>query len=235
MQAWNLHMLPRLLCLTLLALAPLAAAPGLDLDTVLAKMDSAAATFESMQATITRLKYMALLDEKTTESGEIFVRKDRDGAVRMVINFKEPYVYHVALGGNKLEIYRPRITTVEEYDIAKHRDTFQKAFLLGFGTTVDYLRKNYEIRLSGEEDVAGQKTVKLELIPKSAEVLKQVPQFDLWVSTETWQAVQQKPYQLGGEDYRIFTYTDVTLNPKLASKAFKLDIPKKAKRSFPQR
>lgn len=227
-------MLQRLLCLTLLALAPLAAAPGLDLETVLAKMDSTAAKFESMQATITRLKYMALLDERTTESGEIFVRKDKDDSVRLLINFKEPYVYHVAIGGNKAEIYRPRISTVEEYDIAKHRDTFQQAFLLGFGTTADYLRKNYEIRLSGEEDVAGQKTVKLELTPKSAETLKRVPQLDLWVSTMTWQAVQQKPYQPGGEDYRIFTYTGVTLNPKLDDKAFKLQIPKKAKRIFPQ-
>ena len=227
-------MLQRLLCLTLLTLTPVMAA-GLDLDSVLANMDRAAAGFESMQATITRLKYMALLDEKTTESGEIFVRKDKDGSVRLLINFKEPYVYHVAIGGNKAEIYRPRIVTVEEYDIAKHRDTFQQAFLLGFGTTAAYLRKNYELRLQGEEDIAGQKTVKLGLIPKSEKTLKQVPQLDLWVSTATWQAVQQKPYQTGGEDYRTFTYTDVTLNPKLPNKAFKLDIPKKAKRIFPRR
>jgi len=82
-------MLQRLLCLTLLALTPVIAT-GLDLDSVLANMDRAAAGFESMQATITRLKYMALLDEKTTESGEIFVRKDKDGSVRLLINFKEP-------------------------------------------------------------------------------------------------------------------------------------------------
>lgn len=227
-------MLQRLLCLTLLALAPVMAA-GLDLDSVLTNMDRAANGFESMQATITRLKYMALLDDETMESGEIFVRKDKDGSVRLLINFKEPYVYHVAIGGNKAEIYRPRIVTVEEYDIAKHRDTFQQAFLLGFGTSADYLRKNYEIRLSGDEDVAGQKTVKLELIPKSEETRRQVPQLDLWVSTATWQAVQQKPYQLGGEDYRIFTYTGVTLNPKLPDSTFKLDVPRKAKRIFPQR
>ena len=227
-------MLQRLLCLTLLALTPVIAT-GLDLDSVLANMDRAAAGFESMQATITRLKYMALLDEKTTESGEIFVRKDKDGSVRLLINFKEPYVYHVAIGGNKAEIYKPRIARVEAYDITKHRDTFQQAFLLGFGTSADYLRKNYELRLLGEEKAAGRNAVKLELTPKSEEARKQVPKLDLWVSTEIWQAVQQKPYQTGGEDYRIFTYTDVTLNPTLADKAFKLDIPKKTKRVFPRR
>jgi len=226
-------MVYRLFCLTLLALSSLGAA-DLDLDTVLSKMDSAAAKFESMQADITRLKYMALLDEKTTESGEIFVRKEKSG-VSMVINFKEPYEQHVSVDGNKVEMYKPRIATVEEYDITKHRDTFQQAFLLGFGTSADYLRKNYDLRLLGEEELAGQKTAKLELTPKSEEARKQFPKLELWVSTETWQAVQQKPFQTGGDDYRIFSYTNVKLNPNLPVKAFKLDIPKKVKRIFPQR
>ena len=228
-------MLRRLLCLTLLALTPVVAAPGLDLDTVLAKMDAAAAKFESMQADITRLKYMALLEEESTESGEIFVRKEKSDKVTMVINFKEPYVQHVSVSGNKVELYKPRIAQVEEYDITKHRDSFQQAFLLGFGTSADYLRKNYDLRLLGDDEVAGQTTVKLELIPKSEDARKRFPKLELWISTETWQTVQQRPYQTGGHDYRVFTYTNIKLNPQLPDKVFKLDIPKKVKRIFPGR
>lgn len=229
-----MHLKERLLCLVLAALTP-ATAAGLDLEKLLANMDRAASGFESMEAGITRMKYMALLEEKTTESGEMYVRKDKNGKVRLLINFREPYHYHLAVSGDKAEIYRPRIATVEEYSIAKHRDTFQQAFLLGFGTTADYLRENYELQWLGEENAAGQATVRLELIPKSEGLRKQVPKLEMWVSTETWQAVRQKLHQPGGEDYRVFTYDNVKLNPKIPDKIFKLDIPRNTKRVFPQR
>ena len=229
-----MHLQERLLCLVLAVLTPLTAA-GLDLEQVLANMDRAASGFAGMEAGITRMKYMALLEEKTTESGEIYVRKDKSGKVRLLINFREPYNYHLAVSGDKAEIYRPRIATVEEYSIAKHRDTFQQAFLLGFGTTADYLRENYELQFLGEGNSDGQPAVRLELIPKSEGMRKQVPKLEMWVSTETWQAVRQKLHQPGGEDYRVFTYNNVKLNPKIADKVFKLDIPKNTKRIFPQR
>ena len=229
-----MHLKERLLCLVLAALTP-ASAASLDLEQLLANMDRTASGFESMQAGITRVKYMALLEEKTTESGEMYVRQDKNGKVRLLINFREPYIYHLAVSGDKAEIYRPRIATVEEYSIAKHRDTFQQAFLLGFGTSADYLRENYTLQLLGEDHAAGQATVRLELIPKSEGMRKQVPKLEMWVSTETWQAVRQKLHQPGGEDYRVFTYNDVKLNPKIPDKIFKLDIPRGTKRVFPQR
>ena len=66
-------------------------------------------------------------------------------------------------------------------------------------------------------------------------VRKQVLKLEMWVSTQTWQAVQQKLHQPGGEDYRVCTYRDIELNPKLSDKVFKLDIPKSAMRIFPQK
>ena len=225
-------MLTRTLSLVLLALLPLTAA---DLDSVLTKMDQAAAAFTGMEAKITRLNYMALLDSKDVEAGTIYVRWDKKGKVRMAIHFQEPYEYYLAINGDKAEIYRPRIATVEEYNISKHRDTFQQVLLLGFGTTAKYLRDNYELRVVGEESVTDRPAVRLELVPKSEGMRRQVPKLEMWVSTDTWQAVQQKLHQPGGEDYRIFTYSDIELNPKLSDKVFKLDIPKSAKRTFPQK
>lgn len=225
-------MFTKILCLAVLAVLPLTVSAA-DLDDVLAKMDRAADSFTGMQAKITRLKYMALLDSKDTESGTIYVRREDKGKVRMAIHFTEPYEYYLAVNGDKAEIYRPRIATVEEYNLSKHGDRFQEAFLLGFGTTAKYLRENYELRVVGEESVAGQPTVRMELIPKSEGTRKQVPKIEMWISTETWQAVQQKPHQPGGEDYRIFTYDDVKLNAKLNDKVFKLDVPRKTKRISP--
>ena len=137
------------------------------------------------------------------------------------------------MNGDKAKIYYPRIARVEEYNISKYRDTFQQALLLGFGTPAKYLRDNYDLRLVGEESVGDRPTVRLRLVPKSDSTRRRVPKFEMWVSTNTWQAVQQKPYDPGGEDYHIFTYDDVKLNAKFDDKVFKLKITKKTKRVFP--
>jgi len=218
----------------LLAVPPLTVSAA-DLDSVLDKMDQAAGRFTGMEAKITRMKYMALLDSKDTESGVMYVRREDKGKVRMAIHFQEPSVYYLAINGDKAEIYRPRIATVEEYNIAKQRDAFQGGLLLGFGTSAKYLRDTYDLRILGEESVGDRKTVRMELVPKSADTRKQLPKLEIWVSTETWQAVQQKLHQPGGEDYRVFTYSDIKLNPKLSDSVFNLGIPKNAKRIFPQK
>ena len=150
-----------------------------------------------------------------------------------MIEFTDPYPYFLAVNGNKAEIYRPRIAKVEEYDLTKSREMFEQAFLLGFGTTGEYLRANYELNLEGEETAAGKATVKLELIPKSEKMLKHIPRLEMWISIETWQAVQQKIDQPATGDYRLFTYTNVAVNPKLSEKQFKLKIPKSTKRVYP--
>ena len=227
-----MHLQERLLCLVLAVLTPLTAA-GLDLEQVLANMDRAASGFAGMEAGITRMKYMALLEEKTTESGEIYVRKDKSGKVRLLINFREPYNYHLAVSGDKAEIYRPRIATVEEYSIAKHRDTFQQAFLLGFGTTADYLRENYELQFLGEGNSDGQPAVRLELIPKSEGMRKQVPKLEMWVSTETWQAVRQKLHQPGGEDYRVLHLQQRQVEPEDRRQGFQARHPQEHQADFP--
>ena len=210
------------------------ASASVDLDTVLANMDRAAASFHSLQADFSRLKYTAIVDDKSVESGVILVRKDKK-KMRLLLEFTHPYPYFFAVNGNKGEIYRPRIARVEEYDLSKSREMVEQAFLLGFGTTGRYLRENYELKLEGEETAGGRPTVKLALIPKSEKMLKHIPRLELWISTETWQAVQQKIDQPSTGDYRLFTYTNVAMNPRLSNKRFRLKIPKKTKRVFPRR
>jgi outer membrane lipoprotein-sorting protein len=228
-------MMKKLLCTSILLTLPaFARSAALDLENVLAQMDRAAAGFKSMQASVTRLKYTALIDEKETETGTMSVSKDKKG-VRMLIAFKDPYPYYLAVNGNKAEIYRPRVAYVEEYDLTKSKDMFEQAFLLGFGTSGKYLRENYELKFLGEETVGGVETVKLELIPKSEKMLKHIPRLEMWISTATWQAVQQRVGQPGEGDYRLFTYSEMVLNPSLSKKTFKLKIPGGTKRVFPTR
>ena len=224
-------MLRKLWCSLFFLSLPMIGA-SIDLDTVLAKMDQAAVSFRSSQANILRLQYTKIVDDTDTQSGMIYVLKNKKKTL-LLIEFTDPYPYFFAVNGDKAEIYRPRIARVEEYDLSKSREMFEQAFLLGFGTTGKYLRENYQLKLEGKERAAGKATVKLELIPKSEKMLKHMPRLEIWISTETWQTVQQKIDTASPGDYRLFTYTNVAMNPKLSEKRFKLKIPKKTKRVFP--
>jgi hypothetical protein len=79
----------RFLIAALLLMTPgLVAAP--DLATTLKNMDQAAAKFEGMKADIQRLNYTAIVDDKNVESGAIRVRRDKDRAVTLLMEIKEP-------------------------------------------------------------------------------------------------------------------------------------------------
>ena len=80
----------------------------------------------------------------------------------------------------------------------------------------------------------GEQTVRLELIPKSADMKRSVPKLEMWVSTRTWQPVRQKLYQSSQGDYRIYAYSKIQVNPSLKSSDFKLKTSGKVNRIRPQ-
>jgi outer membrane lipoprotein-sorting protein len=115
----------------------------------------------------------------------------------------------------------------------KDRELLEQFFLLGFGTSRADLQASYNLRLVGPDTVGGQKTERLELIPKSKEVLQHLLKFEMWVA-ENGYPIQQKFY-LGGGDYQVATYSDMKINPDLPDSALKLKTPKNVKREYPQR
>ena len=100
---------------------------------------------------------------------------------------------------------------------------------LGFGASGKELKADYTLQELGADTVNGQKAMRLELIPKSKEVLKQLPRIELWISAATGYPIQQKLHQTGG-DYMLATYSDVVINPRLPDSAYKLNLPKGVKK-----
>ena len=218
--------------------ALLLVAPGLeaapDLATTLKNMDQAAAKFEGMKADIQRLNYTAIVDDKNVESGQILVRRDKTRAITLLMEIKEPTPLILAVKGTKAEIYRPRISEVEEYNLSKHKNDLERAYSLGFGTSGTFLKDNYAIKILGEESVASQPAVRLELTPKDADLLRRTPKIEIWVSTQNWSAIQQKVHEISG-DYTLNTYSNITLNPGLKESDLQLKLPRSVKRVHMQR
>jgi outer membrane lipoprotein-sorting protein len=206
---------------------------GGELETVLARMDQAGAAFQGMSAHVRRVSHTAVIDEDTVDSGTILLKRVHPRDMRMLVDLTQPDAKTVAFAGRKLEIYYPKIQTVQEFDVGKNKELLEQFFLIGFGTSSAELRNAYDIRLLGPETVESQKTERLELVPKSKEVLEHLTKFELWIS-ETGYPVQQKFYLPGG-DYLLVTYTNVKINPELPDAQLKLHLPKGVKREFPQK
>ena len=188
-----------------------------------------------MRAQVQWIRYRSLVDEKTVESGRIAVRRARSGNFQMLLEFKQPNNYFLSVKGAKVEIYKPRIKLVEEYNLSNSRDQLENALLIGFGTAGSYLSRHYVIEVGKDEEVAGHPAVKLGLHPKDPEGRLNNLRLDMWISTEHWQPVQQRVYERNPKDYRVYSYSEMQINPALTADDFKLRLARGTRRTQPQR
>jgi outer membrane lipoprotein-sorting protein len=208
--------------------------PASDLDAVLDRIDKAGAAFRGMSAKVRRVSHTAVINEDNIDSGTILVKRPKPRDLRMLIDITDPDRRTVAFSGRKLEVYYPKIQTVQEFDVAgKNRELADEFFLIGFGTSRADLQASYTLRLVGTEAIEGQKADRLELIPKSKEILQHLTKFELWISAAGY-PIRQKFYLPGG-DYQLATYADVRINPQIADADLKLHVPKNVKREYPQK
>jgi len=193
-------------------------------DSVLRMMDSSAKSFRSLTADLEHIKYTAVVKDTSTETGQIFVRHDQ----KMRIEIMQPDKRTILRAGDSLYLYNPKLNRVEEYNLGKNRSMVDQYVLLGFGTKSDNLRKSYEIKLAGEEDLDQRKVVVLELTPRSDEVRAQITKIQMWIDEASWLPIQQKFFEATEGDYFLFHYSKIKENLKLGDPAFKPDWPKDA-------
>lgn len=204
------------------------------LDQTLRTMDQAAAAFRSMSSNIRRVAHTAVINENNVDTGLIYLKRARASDIRMLVELAEPDPKSVAFQNRKLEIYFPKIQTVQEYDVGKNRDLLEQFLLLGFGSSGKELSRSYTMRALGTEAISGERTTRIELVPKSAQVLEHLKKVELWISDSGGYPAQQK-FHLPGGDYTLVTYSGIKINPELPDAALKLKLPKGVKREFPQR
>lgn len=200
------------------------------LGEVLNQLDREAKTFESLSAKVDRTKVTVVVNDRSTQTGDIYVR--RDGKMRLNLNKPDQRV--ILRTGDHLYIYNPLISQVEEYDLSKHREQVDQFLLLGFGSSAHELEKAYLMTLMGEQSLDGRKTVLLELTPKAESVRNQIAKIQLWIDESSWLPVQQKFFEAGTQDYFIIRYSNIVRNAPLSASLFKPRWPKGTKKIKPQ-
>ena len=200
------------------------------LDNVLKQLDAQAGEFHSLTADLDRTKVTVVVNDKSTESGKIMVRRDD----KMRIELMQPDPRTILRDGDNFYIYNPKIHRVDEYNLGKKKSMIDQFLLLGFGTPGSELKKSYSITLQGEESLENKKVVLLELLPKSDEVKNQLSKIQLWIDTATWLPLQQKFYETGSGDYFIIQYKNIVRNVKISDQEFKAHWPHGTTRVKPQ-
>jgi outer membrane lipoprotein-sorting protein len=199
-------------------------------EAVLKQVNRQAMQFESLTADVERTKVTVVVNDRSTESGQMQVRRD----AKMRIDLTAPDPRTILRDGDHVFVYTPKTHQVEEYDLSKHRDLVDQLLLLGFGTSAESLKRGYLITVEGEETMGGQKVVRLELTPKSEEVRRQISKIELWLDETNWLPAQQKFYETGTEDYFIIRYTNLARNVSLPDSRFKPRWPAGVTRIKPQ-
>jgi outer membrane lipoprotein-sorting protein len=227
------HFIPLILALGAEAFAVVAGAAQTaakwTTDGVLEMMDKSAKDFRTLTADIENVKYTAVVQDTSTETGQIFVRRDQ----KMRIEFTKPEARTILRTGDSLFLYNPKLNRVEEYDLGKNRAMVDQYIRLGFGTKSEDLKKSYVVTVTGEEELDHRKTAVVELTPKSDQIRSQITRIQMWIDEASWLPMQQKIFESGSGDYILFHYTSMMKNLKINDSRFKQDWPKNASHEKP--
>lgn len=205
-----------------------------NLESALALLDRSSSGFRGMVAQVKKISHTHVIQDDSEESGRITLFRQGPKDLRMLVEFQQPDPRAVAFANRKVQIYYPKISTVQEYDLGKQGALVDQFLLLGFGTPGQELRKRYDVKYAGADSAAGVKTQRLELVPKSQEARQHVRLIEMWISDADGIPVQQKVHQ-PSKDYVLITYTAVQLNPQLTADSVKLKLPKGVKKEYPQK
>lgn len=199
------------------------------LEAILKQLDHEAKDFHSLSADIERTKVTVVVNDRSTETGIILVRGDK-----MLLEMKPPDARTILRTGDNLFVFTPGLKRVEEYNLGKNRALVDQFLLLGFGTSGKELQKGYLITYLGEPTQDDNKTVELELTPKSDQVRNQISKIQIWLDESSWLPVRQEFYETGSGDYFIIRYSKMVRNPGLSDSRFKPHWPKGTQKIKPQ-
>lgn len=203
---------------------------------LLERLDAGASRFQAMSAVVTYLTHTEVIDENSTETGQVAMKKVAAGEVQGLINFTGPNTRSVTFEKRSVQIYYPKINTLQVYDLERHGEQLDKFLMIGFGTSGTELAKDYTMSVLGTETVKampGVQAIHLELIPKASEARQYVKKVELWIPEHGDPYPKQEKITEPSGDSRTMTYNDLKINPPLQPEALKLKLPAGVKTEHP--
>jgi outer membrane lipoprotein-sorting protein len=195
------------------------------LDSVLKKMDSIAANFQTAQADFVWDAYQKVVDETDTQKGTVYYRRSGK-KIEMMADIKQPDQKFVLYKDSLLQVYQPKIEQVMNYSAGAHGSELESFLVLGFGGSGEDLKQSFDVSFQGEETIDNIVTAKLQLIPKNEKLRGNIPEILLWIDLNRGISVQQKFMQTQG-DYRLAKYSNIRMPAKIGNDVFRLKTTSK--------
>jgi outer membrane lipoprotein-sorting protein len=224
-------------------LARMAPSDPVTLDTVLKKMDDAAASFHAVEAEFEWDNYERVIDEVDNyQTGTIYYRRNgKDIEMKADVkksgsslNQLQSQPKFVLFKDGKIQVYDAgKADQVTVYDLGKNAQDFESYLVLGFGGSGQDLLKAFDVTFIGPETVGGVATAQIQLVPKSDRVRNNFKQIQLWIDLEKGISVQQKFITPEG-DYRLTKYSSIHMKDKLDDNVFKLKTTSKTQTVNPR-
>lgn len=199
-----------------------------DLQSVLSRMDAAAANFHTTSAdvefTTTQTKPVPDTD---VQKGAVYYKRE-GSTFQMGVHIEtddgqpSPKVVVCCINGT-IKLYEKmqnQVTTLSKLS------QYESWFMLGFGASGKELAAKWEIKDDGPETVDGVKTEKLELTSKDPDVRAKVAKVILWMDPSRAISLKQYFDEGGGQSWATH-YTNIKLNQSLPKDAFTFATDKK--------
>jgi outer membrane lipoprotein-sorting protein len=181
-------------------------------ETVLARMDEASLTFKSVSANVRMTVYTKVIDEKDVQTGTLQMQRPNGKGTRALLKLSGGNDDHVVfLIDNIVRVYTPKLKIIQDYDVGKSSDLLSQFLLLGFGSSGKELLQSYDVNNAGTENISGQETTHLVLLPKSPKVKEKLGKVEMWIPVGESYPCQQQFFEPNG-NYRITLYSDVEIN-----------------------
>src|SRR5271165_5123889 len=199
--------------LAALLLPATAAHAAEDLNSVLRKLDTAAANFHSTSADF---KFETVttdpIPETEVQTGTVYYER-RSKTFQMAAHIKEvddkPVPKTYMFSGGEFKLWEGgalnQVTTFEK------ANKFESYLMLGFGASGKDLEEKWDIKYGGNETVAGVNTAKLELVAKDPNVRKNIPKVIVWMDTARGISLKQY-FDEGQGQSRTCTYANIKVN-----------------------
>jgi outer membrane lipoprotein-sorting protein len=208
------------------------ASPG-TLQQVIERMDKAAAEFKSMRAHVTYVTHTDILNEDNTETGTAVMKKVRLGEVQGLVDFVTPDKKTITFEKRRVQVYFPKIKTLQIFELDKYGEQVDKFVMIGFGNSGTELAKDYDMTVLGSEAVNGVPAIRVQLMPKAADVRQYVTKVELWIPEEGDPYPLRERISQPSNDYRIASYSDLKINPPLKADELQPKLPAGVKKEYP--
>jgi len=223
-----MHLRIKLVFAAFIALALVAArgayaAPQEDLNSVLRRLDAAAAGFHSTSADF---EFDAVQTDpvynKDIDKGTVYYKRSGK-AFQMAAHIREengkPVPKVLIFSDGKFTLYEKLTDEVHVRDAAK----YESYLLLGFGASGTELADKWEIKYLGSETLKDGKTAiateKLELLAKDPDVRKLFPKVTIWVDPARAVSLMQVFDEGQGQNRTCF-YFNIKVNQRLRDSDF---------------